>query len=167
MNGSGFSRTCRCRITLRRMRFQTTIHQIGNNTGILVPEAVLEELGGTKRPAVVVTVGSLTYRSTVGKRGPDFLIALSAENRKRSGVAGGDLVDVEIELDAAPREVPVPGDLAELFAEDPGLAQRFEALSYSNRKRLAMAVETAKTPETRRRRVDKVVEELRESVAAR
>lgn len=148
------------------MRFQTTIHQIGNNTGILVPEAVLDELGGTRRPAVVVTVGALTYRSTVGRRGDDFLIALSAENRRRSGVGGGDVVDVEIELDTAPRQVAVPEALAESFAAEPVLAQRFESLSYSNRKRLAAAVETARTSETRQRRIDKVLAELREGVAA-
>ena len=143
------------------MLFRTTIRQTGNNTGILVPESVLDELGGSKRPAVVVTVGSLTYRTTVGKMAGEFLLPLSKENREQAGVAGGDDVDVDIELDTAPREVAVPDDLAVLFTTEPALAQRFESLSYSNRKRLATSVESAKTPETRQRRIDAVLTELR------
>ena len=143
------------------MLFRTTICQTGNNTGILVPESVLDELGGSKRPAVVVTVGALTYRTTVGKMAGEFLLPLSKENREQAGVAGGDDVDVDIELDTAPREVAVPDDLAVLFTAEPALAQRFESLSYSTRKRLATAVESAKTPETRQRRIDAVVTELR------
>lgn len=149
------------------MRFRTNIHQIGNNTGIRVPESVLTELGGTKRPAVVVTVGDLTYRSTVGRMGEHFLIALSADNRARAGVAGGDDVDVEIELDTAPREVEVPDDLAALLAAEPELQAHFAGLSFTHRKRHATAVGGAKTPETRQRRLGKVLDELREGLATR
>ena len=51
------------------MKFETTLFQIGNNTGIEVPTEVVEALGGGKKPAVVVTVGSYTYRSTIAVMG--------------------------------------------------------------------------------------------------
>ncbi len=143
------------------MRFRTTVRQMGNNTGILVPESVLDELGGSKRPAVVVTVGALTYRTTVGKMAGEFLLPLSKDNRTTAGVAGGEDVDVEIDLDTAPREVSLPDELAAVLAAEPALAQRFEGLSPSSRKRLATSVESAKTPQTRQRRIDAVVAELR------
>ena len=41
------------------MRFETTLFQLGNNTGIDVPPAVLEGLGGGKRPLVNVTVNDV------------------------------------------------------------------------------------------------------------
>ena len=47
------------------MKFTTTILQMGNNTGIEIPPDVVEGLGGGKKPAVVVTIGSYSYRSSV------------------------------------------------------------------------------------------------------
>jgi len=44
--------------------------------------------------------------------GGAFMVGVSAENRASAGVVGGDEVDVDIELDTAPREVTVPTDFA-------------------------------------------------------
>ncbi|WP_449511723.1 DUF1905 domain-containing protein [Devosia sp.] len=93
-------------------KFETSIAQMGNNTGIEVPPAVIEMLGGGKKPAVVVTIGAFTYRSTVGVMGGKFLIPLSADRRTQSGLKGGDRIDVQLELDDAPRSVSIPDDLA-------------------------------------------------------
>lgn len=72
------------------MMFRTTILLSGNNTGIEVPAEVVEALGGGKKPAVVVTIGSYSYRSSVAVMGGKFLIPLSAERRAESGIKGGD-----------------------------------------------------------------------------
>src|SRR5881296_607847 len=93
-------------------RFHTTILQAGKTaTGIRIPPEVIEGLGSGKRPAVRVTINGHTYRSTVAVMGGDFMVGVSAEVREWTGVAGGDEVDVDIELDTAPREVTVPPDL--------------------------------------------------------
>jgi uncharacterized protein DUF1905 len=95
------------------MRFRTTIKQSGKTaTGIQVPEEVIEALGSGKRPAVKVTINGYTYRSTVAVMGGLYMVGVNAKNRTSAGVAGGDEVDVEIELDTAPREVTVPDDFA-------------------------------------------------------
>jgi hypothetical protein len=142
------------------VRFHTTIAATGpNTTGILVPAEVLERLGGSKRPAVHVTVGTYSYRSTVATRGGQFMVSLSAERRAEAGVAAGDEVEVALRLDDEPREVAVPADLAEALAAA-GLTHRFEALARSHRSRHVLAVEGAKTSETRARRVRKVVADL-------
>jgi uncharacterized protein YdeI (YjbR/CyaY-like superfamily) len=60
----------------------------------------------------------------------------------------GDEVDVELELDTAPREVPVPADLAAALDRDPAARQRFDSLSYSRRQAHVLSVEGAKTDET-------------------
>ena len=145
------------------MRFRTTVELGGKTaTGMRVPDEVVEALGAGRKPAVTVTIGPHTYRSTVTARGGVFLLPLSAENRNAAGVQAGDEVEVDAELDTAPREVAVPPDLAQAVAGDPLAAQRFEALSYSHRLRWVLSVEDAKTSETRQRRIDKAVSTLHE-----
>ena len=145
------------------MRFQTTVELGGKSaTGLPVPPEVLEALGAGRRPPVRVTIGGHTYRSSVGTRGGVHLLPLSAENRAAAGVVAGDEVEVDVELDDAPREVTVPDDLAEALAADDAARTTFEALPYSHRQRHVLAVEDAKTPETRARRIGKAVEMLRE-----
>lgn len=143
------------------MKFKTTILQTGNNTGIEVPPEVVEGLGGGKKPAVTVTIGSFSYRSSIAVMGGKFLIPLSAERRAESGIKGGDAVEVELALDTTPREVIVPDDLAVALAGDAAAAAFFETLSYSNKLRHVLSVTDAKTPETRQRRIDKVLEMMR------
>jgi hypothetical protein len=144
------------------MRFRTTVELGGKTaTGMRVPPEVVDALGAGKKPPVRVTIGGHTYRSTVASRGGVFLLPLSAENRAAAGVAAGDEVDVDVELDDAPREVTVPDDLRTALDADEGARAAFEALPYSHRQRHVLAIEDAKTPETRARRVDKALEMLR------
>ena len=142
------------------MKFKTTILQTGNNTGIEVPPEVVEGLGGGKKPAVAVTIGNFSYRSSIAVMGGKFLIPLSAERRAESGIKGGDAVEVELALDTTPREVTAPDDLAAALAGDAAAKAFFETLSYSNKLRHVLSVTDAKTPETRQRRVAKAVGDL-------
>jgi hypothetical protein len=130
-------------------------------TGIAVPDDVVAALGGSKRPAVTVTLCGHSYRTTVARMGGRFLVPLSAANREAAGVRAGDEVDVAIELDAAPREVEVPEDLRERLAADSTAAQFFEQLSFTHRKEWVQWVTEAKLSETRASRVDRTVEALR------
>lgn len=143
------------------MKFSTTILQMGNNTGIEVPVEVVEGLAGGKKPAVVVTIGTYSYRSSIAVMGGRFLIPLSAERRLESGIRGGDAVEIDLTLDTEPREVVVPDDLAAALSGDAPARAFFESLSYSNKLRHVLSVNDAKTPKTRRRRIEKVVEAMR------
>ena len=145
------------------MRFRAIV-LLGGKTaaGISVPPDVVAQLGPSKRPAVLVSIGSHTYRSTVAVMDGEFMVPVSADVRKQAGVAAGDEVDVELELDTAPREVTVPDDLARALAGEPEARRFYDGLSYSNQRRHVLAVEGAKTPETRERRIAKAVEMLRE-----
>ena len=148
------------------MRFRTTILQGGKTaTGIQVPDEVVEALGSGRRPAVKVTINGYTYRSTVAVVGGRYMVGVSAENRAGAGVAGGDEVDVDMELDTAPREVAVPADLAAALDAEPAARRTFDGLSYSNRSWHVLQVTGAKTDETRQRRIAKSVEMLKEGRA--
>ena len=143
------------------MKFRATVEPGGKTaTGIPVPDDVVAALSASKRPPVRVTVSGHTYRTTVARMGGRFLVPVSAEVRAAAGVAAGDVVDVDIALDDAPREVAVPDDLAAALDAVPGARARFDALAYTHRKEHVRAVEDAKAPATRARRIARAVEAL-------
>jgi len=145
------------------MKFTTVIELGGKTaTGFEVPAEAVEALGQGKKPAVKVTIGGHTYRSTVAVYGGKYMLPLSAENRNAAGVAAGDEVDVALELDTEPRELEVPADFAEALDRVPAARTFFEGLSYSNKRRIVLQIEGAKTGETRIRRIDKAVLSLGE-----
>lgn len=133
--------------------------QVGNNTGIEVPPEVIEALGAGKRPPVVVIVNGYEYRNTVAVMGGRFMISFSSDKRAETGIAGGDPIVVDLELDTAPRTVEVPDDLAAAL-EAAGARAAFDALSPSARKAHVTAVEGAKAAETRQRRIDGITAKL-------
>ncbi len=145
------------------MKFRARIELSGKSaTGIEVPEEVVARLGSSKRPAVRVTINGHTYRSTVAPMNGVFMLPISAENRLLANVSAGDEVEVEIEPDTQPREVSVPPDLLEALDRDVDAKRFFDGLSYSNKQRVVLSIEGAKTAETRVRRIAKAVESLRE-----
>jgi hypothetical protein len=146
------------------VRFRTTIKQSGKTaTGIEIPEKIVEALESGKRPAVKVTINGYAYRSTVAVMGGVYMVGVSAEHRAGAGVAGGDKVDVDIELDTAPREVSVPADFAAALDAAPEARKMFEGLSYSNKSWHVLQVTGAKTDETRQRRIEKSIAMLRQA----
>jgi hypothetical protein len=150
------------------MKFRTTIELGGKTaTGFRIPADVVEALGKGKRPPVLVTIGGHTYRSTVAAYGDVFMLPLSAENRAAAGVAAGDEVDVEVELDTAPREVAVPADFAEALDREPAARRFFDGLSYSQQRWFVLGIEDAKTEATRQRRITKAVAQLAEGKGQR
>ncbi|CAA9530052.1 MAG: Phosphate transport regulator (distant homolog of PhoU) [uncultured Segetibacter sp.] len=142
------------------IKFKTTILRSGNNTGIEVPENVLEELGSGKRPLVVVTLNNYVYRSAVAKMGDKFLISLSAENRKNANVKGGEELEIKLELDKAPRTVEVPTELQKALDKHETAKANFEKLAASKKKALVLSINEAKTDDTRSRRIEKAVQSL-------
>ncbi|CAA9219011.1 MAG: hypothetical protein AVDCRST_MAG52-439 [uncultured Blastococcus sp.] len=148
------------------MEFRTTVVLGGRTaTGLQVPDDVVEALGAGKRPPVVVTVGGYTYRTTVAPMGGAFWIPLAAEHREAAGVRADDEVDVRIELDTAPRDTALPGDLD--AALDDAARSHFHALAPSHRKEWVRWVEEAKKPETRAARIEKTAAALREGKKTR
>jgi hypothetical protein len=145
------------------VHFWTTVELEGKSaTGLVVPDEVVTALAGGKRPAVAVTVGDHTYRTTVMPMGGRFMVPLSAANRTAAGVVAGDRISVEIVRDTAPREVLVPPDLAQALGHDAEVLQFFDGLSYTHRKEWVRWIEEAKRAETRSNRVSQAIVELRQ-----
>jgi hypothetical protein len=150
------------------MKFRTVILTTGKTAaGMVVPPEVVAGLGSSKKPAVKVTLNGYTYRSTVATMDGKFMVGVSAENRALTGVAAGDRVEVDLALDDAPRVVDIPADFAKAVAKDKDAKQFFGSLSNSRQRAAVTAIETAKKPETRARRIATTVEQLHAGQAPR
>jgi len=147
---------------MSRISFKTTLHQVGNNTGIVVPPQVMEQLGSGKKPAVNVTVNGFAYRSSVAAMAGKSMISFSSDKRAAAGLKGGDSISVTLELDDTPRVMELPHDLEAALDKDKPAKAFFATLSYSNQRRHIDPINAAKTPETRARRIEKSVALFRE-----
>lgn len=148
------------------MKFHTTIKQSdGTATGIVIPDEVVTTLGAGKKPPVKMSVNGYSYRSTVATIDGRFMVGFSADHRAASGLKGGDEVDVEIELDTEPRTVEVPADLQLALDAEPAAQATFDKLSNSLKGYHVYQVTSAKTDETRQRRIEKSISTLREGRA--
>lgn len=143
------------------MKFRTKVLQAGKTaTGIEFPTKVIDALRAGKRPPVSVSINGHTFRSTVAVMGGKYMLGINADVREAAGVAGGDTVDVEVELDTAPREVTVPPELSKALARNPKAKKFFDELSYSKKRLYTVPIESAKTDETRQRNLDKAMAAL-------
>lgn len=133
----------------------------GNATGVEVPAEVVGALGAGRRPKVVITINGHSWRSRVASMGGRFVVGISAANRAASGIALGDEVEVALELDAEPRVVAEPGDLAEALDADPLAREAFDRLPYGLRRKHVALVEDAKSAATRQRRIMRLIATLR------
>ena len=144
------------------MKFKTKIVQVGNNTGIHVPDYIIENFNAGKKPPVVITINKYTYRNTVAVMGGRYMVALSAANRTNANVAGGDEVTINIELDTAPRIVEVPQALQKVLSKNASAKKNYEALSPSKKKWLVNSITEVKSEETRVKRIEKAIQFLTE-----
>lgn len=139
------------------MRYRTTLQLHGRTaTGFEVPDDVVAALGRGRRVPVVVTINGYSYRTTVAPYAGRNLIPLNAENRAGAGIEAGDEVDLDLEVDDAPRTVEVPDDLAAALAAA-GVRGAFDALSFTAQREIVTGVLGAKKAETRERRVAQAV----------
>ena len=136
------------------------MHQTGNNTGIEVPPEVVEALGAGRKPPVVVNVNGYEYRSTVAVMGGRYLIPFSSDKRAATGIAGGDAITVDLEVDSTPRTVELPADFAAALDATPGAREAYERLAPSHKKAHVTAIESAKAADTRQRRIDAAVAKI-------
>lgn len=133
----------------------------GNATAVEVPPAVMHVLGPSARPAITITINGHTWRSRVALMRGQRLVGISAANRSAAGIAEGDTVEVELELDTAPRVVAEPPDLTQALNASPTARAAFERVPFGLKRKLVSSIEGAKSPDVRRRRIDKLIAQMR------
>lgn len=143
------------------MRLRLTLEPIAaSNSAFVVPDADVAALGGGGRPKVVATVQGHSWRTSVARMGGRYLLGLTKAQFAETGVTVGQAYDIELVLDAEPRTVETPDDLAAALDGDPARAASWSAWSYTRKKEAALALAGAKQAATRERRLAKLLEEL-------
>jgi hypothetical protein len=127
----------------------------GNTAGFVIPEEVVDALGGGRRPKVRVTVEGYSWRSSIASMGGQFMLGVSQAHRAASGLTPGRTYDVDLELDTALRTVDLPDDLGRAIDAQPGAREHWERLSFTHQREHVEAVEGAKRAETRERRIER------------
>ena len=129
------------------------------STYIVVPFDA-KEIFGRGRPPVRVTLNGYEYLSTLAPYGGLYYLPVNQVVRAGAHVKAGDRVSVVLEADETPRTVKPPADLARALKANLAAKARWEELSFTHRKEYVEAIEAAKKPETRGRRVAKTIEQL-------
>ena len=125
-----------------------------------VPPAVVEALGGKGRIRVTATFDGVPYRGSIVRMGGVAVLGVQKAIMAEAGVSVGDSLTVVVRNDEAPREVEVPEDLAEALARNDAASVAFDGLSFSHRRDYVEAINEAKRPETRARRVERTIQAL-------
>jgi len=148
------------------MRFRGELRSTGGNTaGFQIDDEVVAELGGGGRPKVVVTVNGFEWRSSIARMSGEYWLGVSAERRAAAGIAAGEVLEVEVVLDTAVREVEVPADLAAALETEPAAKAFWDGLSFSNKSWHVLQITGAKAAETRARRVARTLAMMAEGRA--
>lgn len=120
-----------------------------------------KEVFGKIRAPVVVKIGGFSYRSTIAAMGGPLFIPLRKSNREAAGVKIGQEIEVTLTLDEAPRTVELPDDLEAAINAIPGGMEAWDKASYTHRREYVEAINDAKKPETREKRVGLALEFVR------
>ncbi|MEM1378586.1 MAG: YdeI/OmpD-associated family protein [Pseudomonadota bacterium] len=129
--------------------------------GLVVPEEYKPRLPFDQMPRIRVKGemnGVYVEGAFVPLAGKHYIM-VSKRLRKLIGAELGDVVNFCFEI-ADQNEVRTPPELAEVLAEDPEMAERWDTWPKGKRRSLFYKFEKAKTPETKQRYVEQVMEDL-------
>jgi len=122
---------------------------------------------GRVRAPVKVTLNGYTYRSTIAAMGGPACVPLRKSNREAAGLEGGETIDVHLDLDTDKREVTPPADFLRALRSVPGASDRWQEVGYTHQREHVEAIEEAKKPETRARRIAGAIKMLQRSAKKR
>jgi len=145
------------------MKFRTCVEPPKPMRGLEVPSGVVDSLGQGKRPRVTITINGHSWKSRVAIMRGRYLLGLSNANRLAAGVEIGDEVEVELEFDPEPRVIVEPADFARALDAEPIARTAYDRLPEGRKREHVRAIESAKKPETRIRRIEKVLATLHPS----
>ena len=116
---------------------------------------------GKVRAPVTVTLNGYTYRSTIASMGGPPCVPLRKSNREAAGLAGGETVEVRLDLDTEKREIEPPADFVRALKAAPPAWERWRVLSYTHQREHVEAIEEARKPATRARRIERATQMIR------
>ncbi len=147
--------------TTKRFRVLLEKYEGMEATGIHIPFDVKEAFGSRARVPVRGTINGFLFRSSIFPDGDGHhYMVVNRETRAGANVKGGEEIDVVMERDDEPRTITPPPDLARALKANRAAREAWNKLSYTHQKEYARAIEGAKKPETRERRIESALAEL-------
>jgi hypothetical protein len=134
----------------------------GSQSFIELPAELVARLGRGKKPPIKLTLKGYTYRTTVAVYGSQYLVPVRRQVREAAGVVFDEPIQISVELDTDARTLELPADLASALESDPRARQAFDRLSYTARKELVDSIASAKREQTRLKRLELALDQLRQ-----
>ena len=146
-----------------KQTFTATIQDTdGGGAFVEVPFDV-EKTFGSKRPKIKAMIDGVPYRGILTRMGTDcHILGIRKDIREQIGRTFGDEITITIEPDTEPRVVEIPMDLEKAFRLEKEAKALFQKLSYTHQKEYVTWIDEAKKEETRRNRIAKTIEILKE-----
>jgi len=148
---------------MKKFKFEALIikHPKLNSGYIEFPFDAEKEFGKKGQIKVKAWFDGFLYRGSLVKMGlPCYWIGINQEVRKQINKNPGDVINVVIEKDDEIRTVAIPDDLTKLLNQNTVAKQKFEKFSYSHKKEWLAWLNDAKKEETRKKRLEKIIEKL-------
>jgi hypothetical protein len=111
-------------------------------------------------PVVAIVNGCSARVTLMPAGGGRYRIPLNTALRKAARADVGDVVGIELQLDRASRETPVPADLRLALKENPAARAAFEKLTTGHRRHFIQWFDCAKGSDTRIRRLGRAIDFL-------
>ena len=150
---------------MARARFTARLRPSGRGAGghlVEVPDEVVAALGGRGRIPVQASFNGIPYRGSIARMGGVMMLGVTKAIMAEAGAGLGDVLDVVVENDEAPREVEVPRELTKAFKRNRAARAVWDGLSFSHRREYVGYIVEAKKEETRARRVERTIQALTE-----
>ena len=144
-----------------RARLRTSGHGAGGHL-VEVPDEVVAALGGRGRIPVQARFNGVPYRGSIVKMGGVMMLGVTKAVMAEAGAGPGDVLDMVVENDEAPREVEVPPELTTALKRNRAARAVWDGLSFSHRREYVSYIVEAKKEETRARRVERTIQALTE-----
>jgi uncharacterized protein DUF1905/bacteriocin resistance YdeI/OmpD-like protein len=136
--------------------------QEGSSVAALKPPFDVVEVFQRKgRVPVKGTINGYPFRSSLMNMGDGHMMVVNATMRSGAKCKAGDTVTVVMELDAEKRKVELPAYLKKIITANPKSNEAWDKLSFTHQKEHVRAIEDAKRPETREKRIAAMLEMLR------
>jgi hypothetical protein len=161
------SRVCLARV-MKRSVFTARIVKIGILRSVIVPAKIVAELGDEARIPVIARYAGETTRSTiVPAGGAKRRLVLQMDVVRPAKLDVGDVIEISLERATTSHKQPLPPDLQRALQFRPTAAAELDRASPSTWRMIIERLEQSRTPATRQRRIELLVERLAEMAASR
>jgi hypothetical protein len=148
---------------LKKQTFRATIQNAGGGGAFVEVPFDVEAAFGSKRPKVKAMIEGVPYRGILSRMGTDYhMLIILKEIREQIGKTFGDEVTITVEPDTEPRVVQIPEDLMKELNREKEARVIFDGLSYTHQKEYVTWINEAKREETRRNRISKTIDLLKQ-----